>query len=188
MKSHQFSVCLYCGSRNGDDPRFISEARGLGRLLAQNDMRLVYGAGDVGIMGETARAVQQAGGAITGVIPQHLVDLEVGKSDLDSYIVTETMHERKKLMFDNADAVIALPGGPGTLDELIEVLTWRQLSMHDKPILVMNVAGYWEPLVTLLDHVIAHGFADASLRDLFEVVPDAEAAVAVLNRHASGAA
>ena len=127
MASGRYSVCLFCGSRTGLNPLFVDEARRLGRLLAGGGHRLVYGAGDRGLMGEAARAMQEAGGRILGVIPQHLVDWEVGKSDLDQFFVPETMHERKKLMFERSDAVIALPGGTGTLDELIEVLTWRQL-------------------------------------------------------------
>jgi uncharacterized protein (TIGR00730 family) len=116
-----FSVCVYCGSRYGDDRDFAAEAFTIGRGVAERGFRLVYGAGDVGLMGEVARAAQEAGGYTLGVIPKHLQDREVGKPDLSAYVVTENMHERKKIMFMNADAVIALPGGPGTLDELFEV-------------------------------------------------------------------
>ena len=177
MLSHRFSVCLFCGSRTGRNPLFVDEARRLGRCLADRGHRLVYGAGDRGLMGEAARAMQEAGGRILGVIPQHLVDWEVGKSDLDEYFVTETMHERKKLMFDRSDAVIALPGGTGTLDELIEVLTWRQLGLHAKPIVLVNLAAYWDPLLRLIDHTIEQGFAEAQFRAFLSVVPDAQAAV-----------
>jgi uncharacterized protein (TIGR00730 family) len=173
----EFSVCLFCGSRTGLNPLFVDEARRLGRRLAERGFRLVYGAGDRGLMGETARAMQEAGGRILGVIPQHLVDWEVGKSDLDEYVVTKTMHERKKLMFDRSDAVIAMPGGTGTLDELIEVLTWRQLGLHGKPIVLVNLAGYWEPLLRLIDHTIEHGFAEARFRAFLSLAPDAAAAV-----------
>lgn len=174
------SVCLFCGSRTGNDPAFVDEARGFGTLLAQHGHRLVYGAGDNGLMGETARAMQQAGGHITGVIPQHLVDAEIGKSDVDDYIVTTNMHERKMLMFERSDAVITLPGGPGSLDELIEVLTWRQLGIHEKPILLMNVKGYWDPLVTLLQSTVSNGFADQTILEYLQVVPDAKSAVDML--------
>lgn len=177
MASKGHSVCLFCGSRMGGEPLFAEEARRLGACLAARGHRLVYGAGDRGLMGEAARAMQQAGGRILGVIPQHLVDWEVGKTDLDEYFVVETMHERKKLMFDRSDAVIALPGGTGTFDELIEVLTWRQLGLHGKPILLVNTAGYWEPLLALIDHAIAHGFAEEHFRAYFEVAADAAAAI-----------
>ena len=177
MQSQQYSVCLFCGSRTGRDPLFTEEARRLGTCLAQRGHRLVYGAGDRGLMGEAARAMQKAGGRILGIVPQHLVDWEVGKRDIDEYFVVETMHERKKLMFDRSDAVIALPGGPGTLDELIEVLTWRQLGLHARPVVVVNAGGYWDPLLALIDHVIAHGFVDAKFRSFMDVVADAPAAV-----------
>lgn len=174
------SVCVYCGSRAGAMPDYTTHARQLGELLAQNGMRLVYGAGDVGLMGEVARAAQSAGGETFGVIPQHLVDWEVGKTDLTSYVVTETMHERKKVMFMNADAVVVLPGGPGSLDELFEALTWRQLGLHQKPILVLNSAGYWDKLRDLLDHVIQSGFADSSLAEFLTWVDTPDQAMAVL--------
>ena len=180
MESKPISVCLFCGSRNGNNPAFTTEARAFGRLLAERGHRLVYGAGDRGIMGETARAVQQAGGHITGVIPQHLVDAEIGKSDVDDYIVTKNMHERKMLMFERSQAVVTLPGGPGSLDELIEVMTWRQLGLHEKPVVLMNVEGYWDPLVTLLQNTVDNGFADQSFIEFMEVVPDAAAAVDAL--------
>ncbi|WP_146346971.1 LOG family protein [Phaeobacter marinintestinus] len=159
------SVCVYCGSRAGAMPAYAQDAQELGKNLADEGWRLVYGAGDVGLMGEVARAAQAAGGDTFGVIPQHLVDWEVGKTDLTRYIVTETMHERKKVMFMNADAVVVLPGGAGSLDELFEALTWRQLGLHSKPIVILNSGGYWDTLKALIDHVIAQGFADASLAD-----------------------
>ena len=123
-------------------------------------------------MGETARAMQHAGGHITGVIPQHLVDAEIGKSDVDDYIVTDNMHQRKMLMFERSQAIVTLPGGPGSLDELIEVLTWRQLGLHEKPVVLMNVDGYWDPLLTLLQSTVDHGFADQSFIRLWVVWPD----------------
>lgn len=169
MGSTPRSVCLFCGSRPGNNPAFVSEARAFGTLLAQRGHRLVYGAGDRGIMGETARAVQLAGGHVTGVIPQHLVDAEIGKDDVDDYIVTTNMHERKMLMFERSEAVVTLPGGPGTLDELIEVLTWRQLGLHAKPVAVLNTLGYWDPLDTLLRHTVSNGFAGAEFLDYYRL-------------------
>ena len=141
-----YSLCVYCGSRAGDDARYGQDAEALGTALAEAGIRLVYGAGDVGLMGTVARAAKAGGGKTFGVIPQHLLDREVGKRDLDTFIVTETMHERKKVMVMNADAIAVLPGGAGSLDEFFEVLTWRQLGLHDKPIYLLNSAGYWTPL------------------------------------------
>ncbi len=184
--SRPFSACLFCGSRNGAQPAFANAARTLGETLARRGHQLVYGAGDCGLMGEAARAAQAAGGRVVGVIPQHLVDLEVGKSDLDEYLVTQTMHERKMMMFERSDAVIALPGGPGTLDELIEVLTWRQLALHARPAVLVNVAGYWDPLIALLEHVIGHGFADRGFLDFLDVAPDSAAAVDLLEERLAG--
>ncbi|MGM0583135.1 MAG: TIGR00730 family Rossman fold protein [Pseudomonadota bacterium] len=176
-----FSVCVYCGSRDGADPAFRTAAEALGRGLAERGMRLVYGAGDVGLMGAVARAAQTAGGATLGVIPAHLQGREGIRPGLGTLVVTETMHERKKVMFMNADAVVALPGGPGTLDELFEALTWRQLRLHDKPALALDIAGYWRPLFTLIDHMVAQGFCDASFRDSLERAETPEALLARLD-------
>lgn len=176
------SVCVYCGARPGADPAYMSAATELGTALADAGLRLVYGAGDVGIMGAVARSAQAAGGQTFGVIPAHLIAWEVGKRDLTTFVVTETMHERKKVMFMNADAVVVLPGGAGSLDELFEVLTWRQLKLHHKPIYLLDVAGYWQPLIALIDHVIAQGFAEKTLRDFYEVLPDVPALMERLTR------
>jgi uncharacterized protein (TIGR00730 family) len=132
-------------------------------------------------MGAVARAAQAAGGATFGVIPTHLMRLEVGKRDLTTFVVTETMHERKKVMFMNADAVVVLPGGAGSLDEFFEVLTWRQLGLHDKPVILLDIQGYWQPLLALIDHVVAQGFAEPSLRGFVEVAPDVPALMARLS-------
>ena len=174
------SVCVYCGSRAGAMPAYAQAASEMGEIIAKEGWRTVYGAGDVGLMGILARAAQAAGGETFGVIPAHLVAWEVGKTDLTRYIVTETMHERKKVMFMNADAVVVLPGGAGSLDELFEVLTWRQLGLHEKPVLLLNTEGYWDPLLALIDHVIAQGFADASLRGYLGVVATPDAAARAL--------
>lgn len=172
MPHAQASVCVFCGSRFGADPAFRAEAQALGAMLAENRWRLVYGAGDVGLMGAVANATQQAGGETFGVIPVHLLQREVGKRDLSAFIVTETMHERKKVMFMNSDAIVVLPGGAGSLDEFFEVLTWRQLGLHDKPVYLLNTARYWDPLLALLDHVIDAGFAEPALKAYVELVPD----------------
>jgi uncharacterized protein (TIGR00730 family) len=155
-------VCVFCGSREGADPAHAAAAAATGRALAEAGLRLVYGAGEVGLMGAVARAAMGAGGATLGVVPAHLVGREAARRDVASVVVTETMHERKKVMFMNADAIVALPGGPGTLDELFEVLTWRQLGLHDKPVFVLNVGGYWDPLLRLFEHIVAQGFAPRS--------------------------
>lgn len=180
MKNFGKSVCVYCGSRDGTLPAYAQVAEATGQMLVRNGWRLVYGAGDVGLMGRVANTVQAAGGQTFGVIPTHLMAWEVGKRDLDSFVITETMHERKKVMFMNADAVIVLPGGAGSLDEFFEALTWRQLGLHDKPVILLNASGYWQPLVDLLHHVVTQGFADddiLSFVTVAETVEEAEAAL-----------
>ncbi len=166
------SVCVFCGSRNGTNPAHVAAASDLGRMLARRGWRLVYGAGDVGLMGQVARAAQGAGADTFGVIPVHLLRAEVGKTDLTRFVITEDMHERKKVMFMNSDAMVVLPGGAGSLDEFFEVLTWAQIGLHAKPIFLVDIAGYWQPLIALVDHVIAEGFADAGLKAQFTVVGD----------------
>ena len=163
------SICVFCGARMGNNPAFEQAAQDLGEILAKNSWRLVYGAGDIGLMGAVANSAQASGASTFGVIPEHLMQREVGKQDVDRFIVTDDMHSRKKLMFINSDAVVLLPGGAGSLDEFFEVLTWAQLGLHSRPIIVANIEGYWQPMLTMVDHVIASGFADASLRSLFYV-------------------
>lgn len=166
MPAHPLSVCVFCGSRPGTQPAMMQAARETGTMLARNGWRLVYGAGDIGLMGEVARATQTAGGRTFGVIPTHLMQGEVARRDLDTLVVTETMHERKKVMFANSDAAVVLPGGAGTLDEFFEVLTWAQIGLHHKPVVLLDQDGFWQPLLALIDHVIAQGFAAPTLRDL----------------------
>ncbi len=173
------SVCVFCGSRPGTRPSYTQAARDTGALIAAQGWRLVYGAGDVGLMGEVARSAIAAGASTMGVIPTHLMKMEVGKRDLTQLVITEDMHERKKVMFMNSDAVVVLPGGAGSLDEFFEVVTWAQIGLHKKPIFLLNTEGYWLPLIGLIDHIITEGFAAASLRDLFTVVDD----VATLGQH-----
>ena len=182
MPSRQRNVCIYCGSRSGRNPDYARQARAIGQALARAGYGVVYGAGDLGLMGEAASAAQQAGAKVTGFIPRHLHDIEVGKQDIHALIVTETMHERKKLMLGNSDAVIALPGGPGTLDELVEVLTWRHLGLHEKPTLLLNTGDYWGPLLALFDHMIAEGFVGDKFRTYFTVVETVDALMAALRR------
>ena len=174
------SVCVFCGSRSGTDPAYATEARALGQAIAANGWRLVYGAGDVGLMGEVARAAITAGASTMGVIPTHLLNREKGKRDLSQLVITEDMHERKKVMFMNSDAIVVLPGGAGSLDEFFEVLTWRQIGLHTKPIYLLNTNGYWNPLLALSDHVIAQGFAENTMRSFYSAVPDVTALAAAL--------
>ncbi|NVO27711.1 TIGR00730 family Rossman fold protein [Donghicola sp. C2-DW-16] len=172
-----FSVCVFCGARSGKNPAYESAANDMGAAIAANNWRLVYGAGDVGLMGVVARSAQAAGAQTFGVIPEHLMKWEVGKRDLSQFIITENMHERKKVMFMNSDAVVVLPGGAGSLDEFFEVLTWRQLELHARPIILVNTEGYWQPLVDLLNHVVDQGFAGASTLEFVTVVDTVDEAV-----------
>ena len=169
------SLCVFCGARLGNLAAYPQAARDLGQMIAALGWRLVFGAGDVGLMGEVARSAQAAGAVTLGVIPTHLLQMEVGKRDLSTLIITENMHERKKVMFMNSDAIAVLPGGAGSLDEFFEELTWAQIGLHRKPIFLLDIAGYWQPLIALVDHTIAQGFADASLRGQFTVLPSVAA-------------
>lgn len=150
-------------------------------MIAAQNWRLVYGAGDVGLMGEVANATQVAGGQTFGVIPEHLFKREVGKRDLTSFIITENMHERKKVMYMNSDVIVVLPGGAGSLDEFFEILTWRQLGLHEKPIYLLNINGYWDTLIALLEHTIAQGFASENLATMYCVVETVPALLADIN-------
>jgi uncharacterized protein (TIGR00730 family) len=146
-------ICVYCGSSPGTDPAFVAAAREFGALLAKNNIGLVYGGGAVGMMGETAMAVLDHGGEVTGIIPEFLMAREHALRGAHGLIVTRDMHERKRKMFEMADAFVALPGGVGTLEELVEQLTWVQLGRHKKPVLLANIKNFWEPLCALIDHM-----------------------------------
>ncbi len=168
------AICVFCGSRTGSDPAYENAARALGRLMAEKDIRLVYGGGHVGLMGVIADAVLDAGGQVTGVIPDFLRRREVGRDDLTELVITDSMHSRKQRMFELADAFVALPGGLGTLDETIEVATWKQLGLHAKPIVILDAAGYWGALSALLTSVVKGGFAYGDIQTLWSVVDSAE--------------
>jgi uncharacterized protein (TIGR00730 family) len=170
-------VCVYCGSGKGLSPAYAIAARKLGKALAEHDMRLVYGGGSLGLMGEVARATLGAGGKVTGVIPEFLGAREMMLKDVDELIVVENMHVRKQLMFDRADAFVALPGGIGTLEELVEQLTWSQLGRHRKPIVVANIGGFWDPFLKLLDHMKHETFIRSGLDVHFVVVDEIEKVV-----------
>jgi len=152
------SICVFCGSGNGTDPRFVEAAAALGRLMAEAGVALVYGGGSHGLMGTVARSVLTHGGHVTGIIPDFLREKEMMLEGAQEMIVTRDMHERKRLMFEKADAFVALPGGIGTLEELVEQLTWSQLGQHHKPILLADVAGFWKPLLVLLAHMREYAF------------------------------
>lgn len=161
------TLCVFCGSRRGTDPFHAEQAIRLGTLLAENGIRLVYGGGGIGLMDILAEATLKAGGRVIGVIPAFLQEREVGKSGLSELIVVDSMHERKRRMFELSDGFVVLPGGLGTLDETLEILTWRQLRLHDKPVVVLDGGGYWAILDRLIDATIEGGFADASARQLY---------------------
>ena len=157
------TVCVYCGSGAGTNPRFIESARALGKALAENSVRLVYGGGSVGMMGAVATSVLDHGGTVTGIIPGFLTAKENALKRVQEMIVTPDMHERKRLMFEHSDAFVALPGGIGTLEELVEQLTWQQLGRHAKPVLLANIDGFWEPLLALIAHMRTTQFIRANL-------------------------
>jgi uncharacterized protein (TIGR00730 family) len=164
MKMNEIrSVCVYCGSGPGANPRFTEAAKAFGKLLAGNDIELVYGGGSVGLMGAVAQSVREHGGKVTGVIPEFLVAREHAMTEGHELIVTPDMHARKQIMFERANAFVALPGGVGTLEELVEQLTWAQLGRHKKPILLANIDGFWDPFLKLIDHMRDMAFIRAGL-------------------------
>lgn len=175
------SVCVFCGSRLGASATYRHLAEEAGRAIGRRGWRLIYGGGDVGLMGVLATAVLEAGGEVVGIIPRRLLDREVAKPGITELVVTPTMFERKERMISAADAFLVLPGGFGTLDELLEVVTLRQLGYHDRPILLVDADGFWRPCLELFENVIAQGFADAATRRLWRLVPDVEAAMAELD-------
>lgn len=166
-------VCVYCGSNAGADPAFAAAAEGLGALLAERGIGLVYGGGKVGLMGIVADAVLAAGGEVVGVIPQHLWDKEVGHAGLTELLIVDSMHERKLAMADRADAVIALPGGVGTFEELFEAITWTQLGIQDKPVGLLDVSGFYRPLLAFLDQTVDAGFLRPGHREMVCASDDA---------------
>jgi uncharacterized protein (TIGR00730 family) len=176
------SVCVYCGSGFGASPAYAEAARILGHAMAQADLRLVYGGGSVGLMGTLARSVLDAGGTVTGIIPRFLQSRERQLEDLTETVVTEDMHERKMLMFERADAFVALPGGVGTLEELVEQMTWAQLGQHQKPVLIANIGGFWDALIQLLDQMRRERFIRAGMEVSCLVANDPDDIVPMLKR------
>jgi uncharacterized protein (TIGR00730 family) len=179
-------VCVYCGSSGAVDDRYREAASELGRSLAAAGIGLVFGGGRIGLMGLVADAALAAGGHVIGVIPAALRDRELAHQGVSELVIVGNMHERKRMMTEKADAFAVLPGGIGTLDETFESLTWRQLGLHDKPIFLVDVAGYWQPLAELLDHIVGHGFAAPLVPRLIEIVPDVVGLMVALAQAAPG--
>jgi uncharacterized protein (TIGR00730 family) len=180
------SICVYCGSGPGEHQAYAAAARSLGRSLAEHGIRLVYGGGGLGLMGEVARATLESGGSVTGIIPDFLMEREHMLREVTDLLVTSDMHERKRLMFEQSDAFVALPGGIGTLEELVEQLTWAQLGRHTKPIVVANINGFWTPFLSLLQHMRSQAFIRPDLDVRFGVVSDASEIVPrVMELHAA---
>jgi uncharacterized protein (TIGR00730 family) len=180
------TVCVYCGSSGAVDQRYRTAADEIGRSLAAAAIALVFGGGRIGLMGIAADAALAAGGQVIGVIPAALRDRELAHQNVSELVVVDTMHDRKRVMAERADAFAVLPGGIGTLDEAFEMLTWRQLGLHDKPIFLVDVAGYWQPLRALLDHIVEQRFATSLVPRLLEIVPSVGALMAALGRAAPG--
>jgi uncharacterized protein (TIGR00730 family) len=187
MTAAPFSLCVYCGSRVGDDPAFEAAARQVGTLIGRNGWRLVYGGGRAGLMGIVADATLAAGGSAVGVIPHALMSRELGHTGLTELHVVDTMHERKRMMAERANAFVALPGGIGTFEELFEVWTWRQLGYHDQPIGLLNTAGYYDDLLAFLGKTVERGFLSTAQMDLLQVSDDASTLLDRLAALAGGA-
>lgn len=176
------SVCVYCGARFGDDPIYKEAAETLGRELAARELELIFGGGNIGLMGALSDAAREAGGKVTGIIPRDLKRREIGGESEDHLVVVENMHERKMMMARMSDAFVVLPGGLGTLDETFEIVTWRQLGFHDKPIVIADIGGYWTPMRTTIESIVGHGFADPVDGVLLEWVEDIPGVFAALDR------
>jgi uncharacterized protein (TIGR00730 family) len=174
------SICVYCGSAADVAQSYKDAAVLLGRLAGEQGIEIVYGGGRVGLMGLVADAALAAGGKVTGIIPRHIVEMEVAHRTLSELIIVETMHQRKRMMVDRSDAFVILPGGLGTLDEAFEILTWKQLQLHDKPIVIANIDGYWDPLLTLVRHGVDEGFVRPRHAGLFTEVTEIDALLPIL--------
>ncbi len=175
------SVCVYCGSAFGKDPAYRQAARDLGQVLAGAGLRLVYGGGGVGLMGETARAVHEAGGQVLGIMPKFLQNRESVLDEIDTRIV-DNMHERKMMMFEESDAFVVVPGGVGTLEEAIELMSWRRLDLHKKPVIFLNTNGYWEPFFTLIRHTETENFTPSAFLDTYLSVDTVEEVLPAIAR------
>ena len=177
---NQKSLCVFCGASNAVDKKFLDIGAEFGKLLAARGITLVYGGGDCGVMGAVANATMKDGGHVTGVFPVSLRNIENEHQSLTEIIIVNTMHERKQNMFDRSDAFIVFPGGFGTMDEMFEILTWKQLLLHDKPVVIFNYQGYWDPLIALMHNIIEQRFAKAEVATYFHVVDNLEAILDVI--------
>ena len=183
------SICVYCGSQPGRDPAYMAAGRTLGKSIAAHGLRLVYGGGTKGIMGAVAAGVMANGGQVTGIIPEFLVDMEATRhslGELDELIVTEDMHARKHKMFERADAFVTLPGGIGTLEEIVEIMTWGQLGRHEKPMVFANIGGFWDPMLSLVQHMREQGFIHRAHLVQPLVIAEVEDIVPAILDHAEG--
>lgn len=176
-------LCVYCGSKTGAGEGFAALARSLGRRCAETGVGIVYGGGGIGLMGELAGAALAAGGYVTGIMPRHLRARELAHNGLSDLVVVDSMHSRKRAMAERGDAFCVLPGGLGSLDEAVEIITWKQLGLHDKPIVLLDHDGFWRPFLDLLAHQAEHGFLHGDHRGLFDVAADIDAAFAAIARH-----
>lgn len=182
------SICVYCGSRPGGDSSYMAAGRELGKSIAENGLRLVYGGGTKGIMGAVAAGVLSHGGEVTGIIPEFLVDMEATRhslGQLDELIITSDMHERKHGMFERADAFVALPGGIGTLEEIVEIMTWGQLGRHEKPMVFANINGFWDPMMELIRHMTEEGFVHTAHRVQPLVIDKVADIIPAIRKHAA---
>lgn len=177
------TLCVYCGSNAGTDPVFTELARALGRCCAEAGVGIVFGGGRVGLMGQLAEAALASGGRVVGIMPEHLRRLEVGYEEVSELVVVESMHARKALMAERSDAFCVLPGGVGTLDEMIEIITWKQLRLHDKPIVLLDQGGFWQPLLRLFAHQREAGFLRPAHLGLFDVVDSLDGVFEAIARH-----
>ena len=180
MMTHVKQVCVYCSARDAVDPLYIKAARELGETLATNSRSLIYGGGSTGLMGAITDATIEHGGYVTGIIPEHLRDVEQMHKGVQNLVVVETMHERKRRMAEMADAFVIMPGGFGTMDEFFEILTWRQLGLHDKPILIVNINGFWDHLISLISHMNQGKFVSQKDVDKFVIVDRVEEVLPML--------
>lgn len=174
------SICVYCGSRPGKNKKFQLIARQTGEIFSQNQIKLIYGGGSVGLMGIIANSVMDHGGQAHGIIPSHLHNSEIPHKGLTKLTIVDNMHQRKRMMFDHSDAFLVLPGSIGTLDEALEVITWKQLKLHDKPIILLNCENYWNPFLQLLENIIDHEFTSPHTMSLFHVVNNPEEVLPLL--------
>lgn len=181
-QSNKLNICVYCGSSDGKNPNHLKAAKDLGSAMAAADIGLVYGGANIGLMGETARAVLDNGGYVVGVRPPDLPVNEIPLETMQEFIQVGSLHERKMIMFQRADAFVALPGGVGTLEELVEQITWVQLALHHKPVIIANIDGYWEPLLKLFEHMMHMGFIAPNLQLKYYVVNDVHDIIPLVKR------